>query len=231
MTFKGKSQSAEANFTPFTAHAVKKYFGAATATLPAATSQITFGRKSDGSQARFITVPSPVGGKVGQIGNIFDVGALAERDLEPFIRSVSTYYLSHAEVTQRLESEACPGDIDSLTEHAMILGYEVVELKEKHDFHAGDYVTVEKWVAPDLACFALSRIERLSSGPWNEETVTSLTIGEPPESMFEVPSGYVERSPGEAAAAYAAEFGHSLVSGVVASAADTRYYNHRAPAQ
>jgi len=54
---------------------------------------ITYARKSDGSWVEVTTVESP-DGEVGELISFVDVASGKSVDLEPFTRSVMTFYLA-----------------------------------------------------------------------------------------------------------------------------------------
>jgi hypothetical protein len=228
LTFSGGAKSQEAGLTPFTAHLVEKMYGSADDTAPHI-DHISFGRRSDGSEATYRTMKSPDGQQDGQLGSTIDLGRAESLDLEPFTRSVTTLHYSLdelGELKDRLQAKGCPADMDKLGEHTKMLGHEVVRIRESHSTHLGTE-TDDKWVAPDLGCFALAETATFA-GPRNVTTVTSLTEGEPPLAMFAVPSDYVERSPSQLSAEWTARFGHKYWGeDNITTRMDKRYYAHR----
>ncbi|MGH9782554.1 MAG: hypothetical protein ACRD88_00065, partial [Terriglobia bacterium] len=57
---------------------------------------------------------------------------------------------------------------------------------------------MEQWLAPALDCLPLKQIFYVGSTPAdvyaaNVKEVTEVTIGEPPSTLFEKPSGYKQR--------------------------------------
>ena len=210
LTFSGGVESQEAGFTPFTAHLVERMYGSADDTAPHI-DHVSFGRRSDGSEATYRTMKSPDGQQDGQLGSIIDLGRAESLDLESFTRSVTTLHYSLDELDELkelLQAKGCPADMDKLSERTKMLEHEVVRIHESHSTRLGTE-TDDKWVAPDLGCFALAETATFG-GPRNVTTVTSLTTGEPPPAMFVVPPNYVERSPSQLSAEWAARFGHEL---------------------
>src|SRR5882672_5874797 len=59
----------------------------------------------------------------------------------------------------------------------------------------------EGWVAPSLGCYALKRSYDVSEsgqkGGRTTSEVVSITFGDPPAELFEVPANYTERKPSE----------------------------------
>jgi hypothetical protein len=187
----GKLQRSTTTYVPFTARMVEEEFPSASAVQPGLVQNITFARRSNGSEVKSITEPSPDNLQVGQLVSILDVSASTQITLEPFTKSIMTFFLSQKALDRAIDSNKCPTDLNDLNEHSKILGYDVVRHREKWDVLATD----DEWIAPDLACFSLKKIFAASWGAWNRTTVVSLTEGEPPTSMFDIPAGYVERSP------------------------------------
>jgi len=205
-----------------------------------AVQQGTFARRSDGSFVRSFEVTSPAG-EVGWSVDIVDVPNRKYVALEPFTKSATTFYRTDSEVG---ESVAATGTCDSLGLDAeaglptrrvqaispqqrvwdTLLGRKVAQVIERFEV-----ATTERWVAPDLDCFALRKSEWSSTGAHNEYTVTKLEEGEPPDSMFQIPSEYLETSPLQVEAAYAARYpGHALFGESMARLVDERYHKSRA---
>lgn len=228
LTYRGKSQSENATFTPFVAQIVVKHFGQGNSVVPGAITYITLARKRDGSTARFATVHSPDGLQVAQIVDIIDVASSKQIELEPFTKSVSTYYVTQKQLNDLMQAqEACPENVGRITKRSSLLGYQVYRLHSSHQYK-GITETDDQWVAPDLACLPLQETYTVSSGPRNEKAVVSLTVEDPPASMFKVPPGYTERSPTEVAAAWTARFpGYVFMPHLQVKLLDERYYAHR----
>jgi hypothetical protein len=89
-------------------------------------------------------------------------------------------------------SEAAEGLPESL-----MLGYRVVKIVTKY---GGDTKTI--WVAPALDCYALESEFTTHDGRRRTELVTALREGQPTDDLFEVPAGYVVRTPAEIQAQY-----------------------------
>jgi hypothetical protein len=229
-TLKSESQNAEPTFTPFTAQIEVKHYGSAAADAAAEITHTTTARKADGSQATFTTVHSPDGKKIGEVGDIFDVSTGREMSLESFTRSKSTIFLSPVEVNGKLHAQdGCSASISPSVHHAVMLRqkvYNIVSTNPSPSVTEADNL----WVAPELGCFVLKGIYRLSTGPWNQRTVISLKVGSPSESMFQSPAGYVERSPKQLAAAWQKTFpGYPFMGEGHLKTAETKYRAHRRP--
>lgn len=229
--FGEKAQQSDATYVAFTAHIVEEMFASGAAVQPVDVHDITFARRSDGSEVTSTSVHSPDKLQVGQSVGILDVHSSKEISLEPFTKSSMTFYLSPKQLNQTLDSRHCPANVDELGEHSKILDYDVVRHRFKWDDGSGsdpESPTDDEWIAPYLACFTLKEIFAVSWGAWNRSTVVSLTEGEPPTSMFDIPDGYVERSPSEMAAKWTDTFpGSKYVPDSSIRNMDQQYYRQR----
>ena len=198
-----KSQPQSRKFVPFTAQIVVQGFDNRAATKPSVVTRVSYGRRGDGSDVTLTSVHSPLG-ESGLLGEIVDVASGKQIELDSFTKSRMTFYLSGTEVEDILDSNGCPANVNQLTERSRWLGYEVVRYR---DVDKDSYEDDDSWLAPSLACFTMKSVEiDTRFGSCNKRTVLSLTPGEPPASMFSVPSEYVERSPAELAARWIAMF-------------------------
>jgi hypothetical protein len=130
-----------------------------------------------------------------------------------------TFYLTPSELQHEVDrAESCPGAISAApAEHERILGYDVVKLTEEGRAPNNGKEFTEAWVAPELNCYVLRRSASLSDGPDTE--------GEPPPAMFDVPAEYVERSPSQLSAEWAARFGQPFLGREsTVQRLDQRYY-------
>ncbi len=84
-----------------------------------------------------------------------------------------------------------------------------------------------EFVAPALDCVALQETATLP-GVRIERKMTSLVEVEPPDSMFDVPIGYVEKSPAQVEDAYQLKFGKSYWGkGKMLALMEQRYFKSR----
>lgn len=189
-----------------------------------------FALRSDGSYVRRFETVSPKG-EVGWAVDIVDVRSGRYTLLEPFTRTAVTFYRTDDEMQSELRTRVTCST-SSETEKALaradkvvdkILDREVVQVVERHE-GSRRQVTTERWVAPDLDCFPLRKSEWSQTGSHNETEVTKLEVGEPPDSMFEIPAGFIESSPIQAEAAYAALYpGFSLWGTKAVTTIEERY--------
>ena len=224
------ARQATATYVPFAAQIVEESFGDSAAVKPVTVQNIIYGRQSNGSEASLTSVHSPDNQQTAQLVYILDVNSGKEIQLEPFTKSSMTFYLSKEQLTQTLDSRHCPTNVNALTEHSKILNYDVVRYRDNSGSSAESPTDDmdDEWIAPRLACFVLKEIFTESSGPWNRRTVVSLTEGEPPSSMFNIPPEYVERSPREMAAKWSDTFpGSKFLPDSSIRNMDQRYYRER----
>jgi hypothetical protein len=202
-----KPQLVAAAYVPFTAHLVEDHFANAAASASASIQYITVERKADGSEATLIAVNSP-DMQTGSLDDILDVPSHTHVTVESFTKSTMTFYLSGSQLNNELARRHCPADVNALTQHSTILGYDIVRYHVQYGPYPPRtrYDTDDKWMALAFACFALKEISGASSGAWNRTTVVSLTEDEPAASLFAVPAGYIERTPAQLAAKWARMF-------------------------
>lgn len=216
---------------PFIAEIIEKHFDEAgeLAPLPAGIDYVTVGRKSDGSQVRFLPIQEP-DEKFTLVRDVFDVAGRG-MTIYPDTRSVTTDYLPPVHVGHRIaNTESCPPEASSPTaESSRLLGYDAVRIYTERSDKKG-VVRDERWVAPALGCFSLRENQIFEDGARNETEVISIFEDEPPASWFTAPKDYVERSPSQVAAAYAARYpGHKFATDRALALMDRAYYNRRAP--
>jgi hypothetical protein len=194
-------------YVPFTAHVVEELFDGIT-TSPADVNEITIGRKSDGSEVTMTTNHSS-DTQDDLLISILDVPGSKLISLFPRTKSSMTIYLSPDGLKDALSIDKCPENLSELDDHSNLSGYDVVKYQE-NDGPGDRYTTSDEWIAPKLACFVMDDVSEVHSdswSAWNRKMVTSLTEGEPAISMFEVPTGFVERSPRELNALWKSTFG------------------------
>ena len=232
IAYRGTPQTrARAAMRPFIAEIIEKHFGqeGELAPLPAGIDYITVGRKSDGSQVRFLPIQEP-DEKFTLVRDIFDVAG-KDMTIYPDTQSVITDYLPPVHVGHRIsDTESCPPEAYSPTaQSSRLSGYQAVRIYTERSNKRG-VDRDERWVAPALGCFSLRETHIFEDGARNEVEVISIFEGEPPSSWFTAPKDYVERSPSQVAAAYAARYpNEKFATDKALILMDKAYYNHRAP--
>lgn len=117
-------------------------------------------------------------------------------DLDSATHSSTTFKSKAADSVRRfiggLAAESC-GDVDlsKASQSDELFGYKTYYVMD----HPDPAWTRERWVAPDLNCLPLKRIDSLSGGARDEEVVTELRVSDPPESLLAIPFGFTERDP------------------------------------
>lgn len=225
------SQEEKPSRTPFIAVVIEKHFDqyGNLARLPGGILQITYGRKSDGSEVRFESMQDP-DGSFTLLRNVFDASG-KEMIFQSSTTSVTTFYVGSVHVGHHLSNfESCPPAAeDPSAPHPTRLGYSVVEVTTEYTNRQG-IERDDRWMAPTLNCFALADTNTSLFGARNESEAISVFEGEPPEAWFTVPKGYTETSPSQVAAAFATRFpGHKFMSDQMAALGDRTYYLHRTP--
>jgi hypothetical protein len=134
--------------------------------------------------------------KAVKLVEILDVHRDVWIDLDVDTHSSTTFKNKQPEAIRHfiegLATESC-GDIDlsKASPSDDLFGHKTYYVKDQPD----SAWTRERWVAPDLNCLSLKRIDSLSGGSKDEELVTALSVSEPPESLRTVPFGFTERDP------------------------------------
>jgi hypothetical protein len=87
-------------------------------------------------------------------------------------------------------------------QRSTILGYDVILVQRNLPGPGkGQKSTIESWRAPALDCYPLREtytwVGSDGRGPKNVREVTSIIVGEPDASLFQIPSGWTERSPSQ----------------------------------
>ncbi|MCW5977592.1 MAG: hypothetical protein KIT09_05925 [Bryobacteraceae bacterium] len=187
-----------------------------------------FARRGDGSFVNLRETTSPHGEK-GYTAEIIDLQKRRVVVLEPFTKSAITFY--PADISEELEhQETCASNGLRHGEGSLaytpadeMLGREVRQVRQ-----AGTNVTSEKWIAPDLDCYPLQKKITSSRGSYSQHTAIKVEEVEPPDSMFEIPQGYIEVSPSQAEAAYAAKYpGHPFFGSAGVKIVEERYWKGR----
>jgi hypothetical protein len=162
---------------------------------------------------------------------IFDLRKCTEVTLDPFTKSVITSYRSQDEQRKWLRTQPSCEKAGLANEASLraagrdtLLGREVVEVRDQTDSEIED----QQWVDPELDCYPLQRTLIAPSGAYQEQTVTDVKEQEPPDSLFEAPQDYAERSPWQVEMIYQAKYpGHVLWGNERAKVIDERYSKSR----
>ena len=174
----------------------------------------TFSRAGNGSWAFATEVDHPTSTETGPLQRVTYLLNAVRRSYimtEPYLRTAVELPIIDNRELARLRMAY--GDCALLTDgtwkevgSSKILGYRVIEVEEERTERS----SVTKWVAPDLQCFSLKRVDVIDGDVRVREEVTSIQAGEPDRSAFEIPSGYSAVSPLEMEDRYRAKFGKPL---------------------
>ena len=228
--FRARSQNVGVTkLKPFTAHK-RILHTPGTQRTPVVQPEL-YARRSDGSHVRKYEVTSPDGEK-GWVVEIHDLRRNQSITLEPFTKSAMTFLYTNREMRDWIaRNRNCASP-----QVAAVLGAPAVQMRDSMQgrevlrvvSEEADGERTEAWVQTDLNCFALQETVSRSSGALQQMTVTDLEEGEPPDSMFEIPVGYVESSPLQVEAAYQAKYpGHAFWGYEMARIVDERYVASR----
>jgi hypothetical protein len=224
--YEGQFQTAKAGPPPkpFTAHQTETGYSREQNAPPAVTAS-SLARRSDGSWVHSYDVTSPHG-EMGRVVEYLDVRSRLFVHPEPFTKSKMTSHLSESELPVYIQAafEVCDGtEKDESQPQSNILGYEVVRIVRNLG-----YGVDTRWVAPALDCYPLESSVLFRSGAHNETKVTSIQEGDPPDSAFQVPTDFVERSPEELQAVYAQKYpGLKFFGDKEMETMKARYRSHR----
>jgi hypothetical protein len=192
-------------------------------------------RRSDGSTVERYEVASP-SGEFGEVIDGSDLRIGKGFVLEPFTRSLTTFYLSDREIGQRRAAQDACGESEVRTAlsaaprtsepRPAVLGFDLVRVDYAPP--SSRRVEIVRWVAPSLGCLALRETQSFpATGGHNDLEIVGLNQAEPPDSAFDIPDGYVERSPAEVEAAYSAKYGKPYYGQPAVAAIDKRYHDHQ----
>ena len=165
---------------------------------------VLYAQRGDGSHVRATNRFGEVGQRWGVMKHIVDLRSRVEVGTDPWTDSKSTMPLSPGLLKFHSAPPLPPGCTkDPQAPHETILGYDTVKVIDQ--FGSEQALRAERWLAPALECFPLREVAKVGSLVGNEfvpksrqETqVVWVAEGEPSESLFDVPKGYVERKPSE----------------------------------
>lgn len=233
--FKGSSEASSkpkpqpSGFTPFVLSERVTHFSRMNVVKEV---DYTIARRVDGSLVRSFIVKdldSPDGNEREAVF-IWNVPSRHNTMLEPFTKSAMTQLLSPKEIADFLSSQkACSEAIlraDANRSTEQLLGHAVVRLEE-----TSTTSHTVSWVAPDFDCFPLRQTVALldpkHAGLHHDNVVTKIEEGEPPSSMFAVPSDYTERSPLEIETEYARKYAGVKFFGTTVDDAERHYRQHQ----
>ena len=194
----GKSQPV--TYQPFTATAVDVFFTGPNSEY-FQTVQKFYARKADGSSVKVVYVDGP-DGQQAQMKELLDVAGSRLVAVDGLTESTTTdsaegYILGRRQMAVECMQRGEPTD-------TTIHGYYTVKVVDELTTPGGGGFKFESYHAPALDCFALRekayRTLADEPGPltlFQVTEVTTLVKGEPDQSLFVLPEGYVERNPSE----------------------------------
>ena len=149
-----------------------------------------FFRKSDGSYAR-VEESEAYDGERGTIRDILDVPTRTWVWAESFVNAAIVMRRSEAQFGNLMWIEGgCRNDLEDADSkrigESQMLGVHVIEVERK----LTDGLTVRRWVAPELQCFALLDLLVEKGEVRTKNEVLSIQFGEPDPAAFRVPAGY-----------------------------------------
>ncbi|MGH9431354.1 MAG: hypothetical protein ACRD3T_07410 [Terriglobia bacterium] len=192
LAFSHRSQANDSNLTPFTVTEVTRMFDRNG--MVRDVDETTHALRGDGSR---VFLRRAVNGSQVGIKTVVNTGSATRTTVDARTESTTTYQLTKDEVARLRSPAACSAQN---TEHRVILGFDTIKSIKTFTNGEGE-IRGESWLAPALDCYALRSTEVLSKKDGttrrNEMEATSVVTGEPDARLFEIPSGYTERSPSE----------------------------------
>jgi len=198
-------------WSPFTAVMAERNYlregtGCATCAAPVAAAEdprldiYIYATRRDGAWVRDFKRPIMLNREWGDLRTVIDYSAGTRTGVDPSTESVTTYHYAADEVAREsTRPRACSPDPNA--PHATLLGYDTVVVESTYTSSKSSLVQkVTEWRAPQLNCFALKQtIDHRAGGSRFEITREALLVkeGDPSSALFEIPAGYVERSPSE----------------------------------
>ncbi len=128
--------------------------------------------------------------------------------LEPFTQTAQTHYLPQEEASLRVQEQRLCDEggmkeqIEAKNDVARKFDQEVVKVTHKPFPDA----IATGWVAPGFDCLAMEEMRTYTFGSRRIRSVDKFQPGTPDASLFEVPDGYLERSPAEMESLYDAKY-------------------------
>jgi hypothetical protein len=213
----------DSTFTPYLAHAATTYFDRKGNELEV--THETHARRGDGSIVHIFNLKSPAG-EYSQARKLKDFRSQREVVLEPFTKSATSYYLSDKQVynLRRVQSLSCASLFPQMEEtNIRIMGMRATRVVDE-----GRGFRIESLVSAELGCLVLKDTAVHPSGARSETVINQLTVGEPPEEMFQLPADFVERSPEQVEHEYRLMFpGNKLFGDVALKGMEQRYFDSR----
>lgn len=195
------------HWTPFTVAMVERRYSG-NATQPAYVENYLYAVRGDGSNVtdyKRQIMPNRGWGDMRVITDLFAGKRIA---VDPSTESLTTTPYSEKIVAHLATPPSACGP--NPTPGPTILGYTTVVVKTTLPGPPDTKIERTTWEAPQLNCFALQYTVVLhqSDSSFSRNTREALLVkeGEPSAAMFEIPSGYVERSPSEVIAEHAKRF-------------------------
>ncbi len=149
-----------------------------------------FFRKSDGSYAR-VEESEAYDGERGTIQEVLDAPTRTWVWAQSFINAAIVMRRSEVRFDNLMGNEGgCRSDLEDADSkrigESQMLGVHVIEVERK----LTDQLTVRRWVAPDLQCFALLDLLIEKGEVRTKKEVLSIQFGEPDPAAFRAPAGY-----------------------------------------
>lgn len=234
---KARAQGGE--WTPFTAAMVERTYqepgvGCATCGAPTAGPRIlnyVHATRRDGSWVRDMKRQIMPDRGWGDMRVVMDYSAGARTSVDPSTESLTTYPYPR-DVIAKLSTTPQACSTDPGAKHATFLGYDTVVVERTlRGSGDGDPGKITEWRAPELNCFALKHtLERELPGLRVRVEREALLVkeGDPFPDLFEIPAGYVQRSPSEVMAERGRRFPAEGLAAAPASDFETLDHTYRA---
>jgi len=166
--------------------------------------------RSDGSEVTVLRKEAPDGRPV-DMKVILDIPSRRRVSVDPSTQSMSSFPLPERHVATYLSKPVMDCMEKPGAEHTTLLGYDALKTREPGGPPESQDL-IETWMAPALGCFPLREeytypAATLGGGALRVVKQAVFVIpGEPSASLYEIPSTYTERSPGEVNAEFERRF-------------------------
>jgi len=195
-------------WVPFTAAMVERSYSGSS-TKPSNIENYVYARRRDGSWVRDTKRQIMPDGGWGDMRVVEDYSSGSRTTVDPGTESLVTYPYS-AKSVARLSAAPAACSADPNAQHATLLGYDTVIVRRNLAGPPGEVTKATYWRAPTLNCFALKEVVTLEceTCPPARNTREALLVseGDPSPTLFEIPAGYVERTPSQVFAEFARRF-------------------------
>jgi hypothetical protein len=163
-------------------------------------------------------------GAWAEFKTIVDFQSRKRISVDPITESITTYAVTESELKYIASPE--PGCTNLKTTRSIKAGQEVVSYRS---VIAGGKQEWDAWLAPGLSCIVLEENIRKNGIVVTSRETVFVVPGEPPASLYVIPSNYIERSPSQIFAEFSRRFPGRKVSALQTNSILDDVYRSRRP--